>query len=578
MAAMTPDQAKVSLPVQEIAPRLGERLLAESLINEGQLRRALDMQPQSSRPLGRVLVELGAIDEDKLTEVLGEHLDVQIADLRREAVDPEVAQLVPEEFARRHAVLPFRRDNGAIAVAMADPTDLHLVSDLRLITGKSIEPYICSRTDILANLSRVYSMRSRIQDVAIELKDSRPQFTSASRSMVFDLSTITATSPAVEIVNMLITQGLRDRASDIHVEPQKDFLRVRFRIDGVLQDVAHLPSATGAALASRIKIMADMNIVERRRAQDGQISLSVDNRELDIRVATIETIWGEKLVLRLLDRSRSLITLEQLGFSHEAYDRFHGMLHSPYGMIIVSGPTGSGKTTTLYAAIHELDQQVRNIMTIEDPVEYTFDNINQSQINKLADISFANGLRAILRQDPDIILVGEIRDRETAEIAVQSALTGHLVLSSLHATDTPGALLRFIDMGIEGFLIASSVIAIVAQRLVRKICDGCRTTHEPTVEETVFATSLGKTVPKHLFHGAGCGRCNQTGYYDRLGVFEVLTMTEDLRRLVIGRAGHKEILATAASGGLVPLRLDAWDKVAAGVTTVSEVVRSVYII
>jgi type IV pilus assembly protein PilB len=438
--------------------------------------------------------------------------------------------------------------------------------------------YVGSRADILANLSRIHSMRTRINEAARSLKDSRPQFTSGSRSTIFDLSSITATSPAIEIVNMLITQGLRDRSSDIHIEPQKDYLRIRFRIDGVLQDVAHLPTATGAALASRIKIMADMNIVERRRAQDGQISLTVDGRELDIRVATMETIWGEKLVLRLLDRGRSLITLEQLGFSHEAYHRFHGMLHSPYGMIIVSGPTGSGKTTSLYAAIHELDKQVRNIMTIEDPVEYTFDNINQSQINKLADISFANGLRAILRQDPDIILVGEIRDRETAEIAVQSALTGHLVLSSLHATDSAGALLRFIDMGIEGFLIASSVIAIVAQRLVRKVCDGCRTTHEPTAEETDFAASLGRSVPKHLFHGKGCGRCNHTGYFDRIGVFEVLTMTEDLKRLVIARATHREIMATAAAGGLVPLRLDAWDKVSAGVTTVSEVLRSVYII
>jgi type IV pilus assembly protein PilB len=346
----------------------------------------------------------------------------------------------------------------------------------------------------------------------------------------------------------------------------------------VLQDVAHLPSATGAALASRIKIMADMNIVERRRAQDGQISLTVDGRQLDIRVATIETIWGEKMVLRLLDRGRSLIPLKQLGFSPGAYQRFHGMLHSPYGMIIVSGPTGSGKTTTLYAAIHELDQQVRNIMTIEDPVEYTFDNINQSQINKLADISFANGLRAILRQDPDIILVGEIRDRETAEIAVQSALTGHLVLSSLHATDTASALLRFIDMGIEGFLIASSVIAIVAQRLVRKVCDGCRTPHAPTTEEAEFATSLGLAVPKQLYQGQGCGRCNQTGYYDRIGVFEVLTMTDELKRLVIARAGHREIMDTAVAGGLVALRLDAWKKVAAGVTTVSEVLRSVYTI
>src|SRR5216683_1736130 len=542
MGPMASNPAQALPPAQETAPRLGERLLAKRLINEGQLKRALDLQPTSSRPLGRVLVELGALDEDRLTAVLGEHLDVQVADLRREVVDPEVAQLVPEDFARRRVVLPFRRESGGIAVAMADPADLHLVNDLRVITGLGIVPYLAGSSDIIANLSRVHSMRPRIHEAARELKDSRPQFTSASRSMVFELSAITATSPAVEIVNMLITQGLRDRASDVHIEPQKDFLRIRFRIDGVLQDVAHLPSATGAALASRIKIMADMNIVERRRAQDG------------------------------------LITLKQLGFSPGAYQRFHRMLHSPYGMIIVSGPTGSGKTTTLYAAIHELDQQVRNIMTIEDPVEYTFDNINQSQINKLADISFANGLRAILRQDPDIILVGEIRDRETAEIAVQSALTGHLVLSSLHATDSARALLRFIDMGIEGFLIASSVIAIVAQRLVRKVCDGCRTPHAPTTEEAEFATSLGLAVPKQLYQGQGCGRCNQTGYYDRIGVFEVLTMPDELKRLVIARAGHREIMDTAVAGGLVPLRLDAWRKVAAGVTTVSEVLRSVYTI
>ncbi len=575
---MARHQAQASARAQETPRRLGERLLAEQLINQGQLLRALELQPTSSRPLGRVLVDLGALDEDRLTAVLGEHLDVPVVDLRREAVDFEIAQLVPEEFARRNVLLPIRREAGGLAVAMADPTDLHVVNDLRLITGLRIVPYLAGPSDIIANLSRVHSMRPRIQEAARSLKDSRPQFTSASRTTVFDLSTVTATSPAVEIVNMLITQGLRDRASDIHVEPQKDHLRIRFRIDGVLQDVAHLPSATGAALASRIKIMADMNIVERRRAQDGQIGLTVDGRELDIRVATIETIWGEKLVLRLLDRGRSLITLEQLGFSHGAHDRFHGMLHSPYGMIIVSGPTGSGKTTTLYASIHELDQQVSNIMTIEDPVEYTFDNINQSQINKLADISFANGLRAILRQDPDVILVGEIRDRETAEIAVQSALTGHLVLSSLHATDAAGALLRFTDMGIEGFLTASSVIAIVAQRLVRKVCDGCRTSHPPTLEEADFAASIGVEVPKELYQGQGCGRCNHTGYYDRIGVFEVLTMTEELKRLVIGRAGHREIMAAAIAGGVVPLRLDAWDKVAAGTTTVSEVVRSVYII
>jgi type IV pilus assembly protein PilB len=574
---MTASRARALKRAQESALRLGERLVAKHLISEGQLRQALDVQALSPKPIGRVLLDLGLLDEDRLTAVLSTHLALPAVDLRRHAVDPDVVQLVPEEFARRHVVLPISRQNGDLAVAMADPVNLPLINDLRLITGLAITPYIASTSDILANLSRIHSMRPRIHEAARSLEESRPNF-GVGRTNIVELSNITATSPAIEIVNMLITQGLRDRASDIHVEPQRDYLRIRFRIDGVLHDIARLPIATGAALASRIKIMADMNIVERRRAQDGQISLTVDGRELDIRVATIETIWGEKLVLRLLDRGRSLITLEQLGFSKGAYGRFHEMLHSPYGMIIVSGPTGSGKTTTLYASIHELDQQVRNIMTIEDPVEYTFENINQSQINKLADITFANGLRAILRQDPDIILVGEIRDRETAEIAVQSALTGHLVLSSLHATDGAGALLRFIDMGIEGFLIASSVIAIVAQRLVRKVCDGCKTTHSPSVEEVEFAVSVGREMPKCLYHGAGCGRCNHTGYYDRIGVFEVLTMSDELKRIVIARGGHKEIMAAAVEGGAVPLRLDAWDKVASGVTTVSEVLRSVYII
>jgi len=557
--------------------RLGEILMAEGIIGEDQLGRALATQRVTLAPLGSVLVKQGAVHEDRLTLVLSVHLGAPIADLKNGEVDAEVARLVPEDFARRHLVLPLGRDHGHVAVAMADPSNLPLLNDIRLIIGLPVAPYIASPSDILANLSRVHSMRPRLQQAAQTLEESRPQL-GFDRVTTLELASITSNSPAVEIVNLLITQGLRDRASDIHIEPQKDFLRVRFRIDGVLQDMAHLPSATGAALASRVKIMAGMNIVERRRAQDGQISVNVDSRELDVRVATIETIWGEKLVMRLLDRSRSLITLPQLGFSRGAYSEYHRMLHSPYGMMIVSGPTGSGKTTTLYASIHELDQQVRNIMTIEDPVEYMFDNINQSQINKLADISFANGLRAILRQDPDIILVGEIRDRETAEIAVQSALTGHLVLSSLHATDAVGALLRFTDMGIEGFLIASSVIAIVAQRLVRKTCDGCKAPHPPNTEELEFAASLGMPAPESLHHGEGCSRCNMTGYYDRIGVFEVLTMNDDIKRLVIAKASHQEILVHAVKGGMVPLRVDAWHKISAGVTTVSEVLRSVYIL
>jgi type IV pilus assembly protein PilB len=557
--------------------RLGELLLERGMINEQQLGRALAAQRVAHAPLGSVLISQGAVQEDHLTAVLSTHLEVPIADMRDSAIDDEIAKLVPADFARRNHVLPVRRDNGHVAVAMSDPGNLLLLHDLALITGSPISPYIAGRSDILANLTRIHSMHPSLNEAAKTLQESRPQV-QLDRVMTLELGNVTSASPAVEIVNLLITQGLRDRASDIHIEPQKDFLRIRFRVDGVLQDMAHLPTATGAALASRVKIMAGMNIVERRRAQDGQISVNVDGRELDVRVATIETVWGEKLVMRLLDRSRSLIALTQLGFSNEAYGEYHRNLHSPYGMMIVSGPTGSGKTTTLYASIHELDQQVRNIMTIEDPVEYVFDNINQSQINKLADISFANGLRAILRQDPDIILVGEIRDRETAEIAVQSALTGHLVLSSLHATDAVGALLRFTDMGIEGFLIASSVIAIVAQRLVRKVCEGCRTEFVPNQEELEFAASIGAPAPQKIYRGQGCSRCNGTGYYDRIGVFEVLTMSDEVKRLTIAKASHNEISQAAIAAGMVPLRQDAWMKITLGVTTVAEVLRSVYII
>lgn len=575
----------MALLVSEAAPdepqaaelRLGQLLLAHGLITEEQLNHALVAQRVTRAPLGTMLVNQGAIEEDKLTAVLADHLEAEIADLKHFEVDAEVARKVPEAFARRHMVLPLRANEGTLEVAMADPSNIVVLNDIRLITGMQVTAFLASPSDIVGNLSKVHSMRPRLQEAARTLQESRPNL-GFNRVVSLELASITSSSPAVEIVNLLITQGLRDRASDIHIEPQKDFLRVRFRIDGVLQDMAHLPNATGAALASRVKIMAGMNIVERRRAQDGQISVNVDNRELDVRVATIETIWGEKIVMRLLDRGRSLITLRQLGFSRSAYDEYHRMLHSPYGMMLVTGPTGSGKTTTLYASIHELDRQVRNIMTIEDPVEYMFENINQSQINKLADISFANGLRAILRQDPDIILVGEIRDRETAEIAVQSALTGHLVLSSLHATDAVGALLRFTDMGIEGFLIASSVIAIVAQRLVRKTCDGCKVATSPNEEELEFAASLGVTAPEALYHGQGCSRCNMTGYYDRIGVFEVLTMTDEIKRLIISRASHKQIMSAAMGSGMVPLRADAWGKIVAGVTTVSEVLRSVYIL
>jgi type IV pilus assembly protein PilB len=377
---------------------------------------------------------------------------------------------------------------------------------------------------------------------------------------------------------MVITQALRDRASDIHIEPSGDRVRVRFRIDGALTDVLDLPGSIGPAIVSRVKILGGMNIVERRRAQDGQISTEVEGRQVDIRVASTAVVGGEKIVMRLLDKSRPLFDLEQLGMPPETAARYSAMIHAPYGMVICAGPTGGGKTTTLYASLGELNTPDRNIMTIEDPVEYTFDSINQIQINEQAGVTFAGGLKSILRQDPDVILVGEIRDVDTARIAVQSALTGHLVLSSLHATESVSALYRLLDMGIEAFLIASSVTAVVAQRLVRRNCPNCAEPYQASTEELAFLRTVGGSDPfTNLQHGAGCHLCAHTGYLERTGVYELLTVTDEVRELIVQRAPHDEMRKLALSQGMRTLQEQAVRLVRDGTTTAAEVMRSIYV-
>ena len=377
---------------------------------------------------------------------------------------------------------------------------------------------------------------------------------------------------------MMVTQALRDRASDVHIEPQDEILRIRFRIDGALHDALALPADMGPALISRIKILSGMNIVERRRSQDGQFSIEVDGRSLDVRVATTATIWGEKCVLRLLDKTRSLFKLHELGMPTDTAEMYSGIIRSPFGMVLCAGPTGSGKTTTLYATLSEINEPHRNIMTIEDPVEYVFPSINQIQTNEAAGLTFADGLKAILRQDPDVILVGEIRDVETARIAVQSALTGHFVLSSLHATDTAAALHRFLDMGIESFLIASSVVAIVAQRLMRRICPSCKAPYTPPAEELAFYENTGGTPKTRFYAGKGCNFCAGTGYLDRIGVYELMRITPEIKRLIVGWATQEELRRLAVSQGMRTLRDDAIALVADDVTTISEVVRTIYAI
>ena len=492
-------------------------------------------------------------------------------DLNDTPSDREALALLSEAYARDNVVIPLSLSDGILTVACARPTDGRLLDELKALTRHSIVPLRASEANIQQAIEERYKLfvgvnehieAFRIHEASVQ--SSRP------------LGTINEKSPVVQIANMIIEQGLRDRASDIHLEPQQNHLRVRFRIDGMLTDAISLPANMAPSLSSRIKVLANMDIVDRHRAQDGQMRIESGQRHIDIRVSTAETIWGEKVVLRLLDQSRTVLKLDQLGLAQSGYERMSRLLRSPYGMVVVSGPTGSGKTTTLYAAITQLDPMVQNITTIEDPVEYTFPNINQMQIKKVANLTFANGLKSILRQDPDVILVGEIRDIETAEIAVQSALTGHLVLTSLHATDAAGVIQRFIEMGVEGFLVSSSLIGVAAQRLIRRVCPACSAEYTPSPDEFALWREF-RTEAGSFRRGSGCGHCGGTGYRGRTGVFEVLPVTDGIKRLITGRASSQQIREQAISEGMISMRADAVSKVAEGLTTLAEVMRCVWL-
>jgi type IV pilus assembly protein PilB len=500
--------------------------------------------------------------------------DLERVDLSTVAPDPAAVALLSEQQARELVAIPLSVDGDGVVVAVAEPTR-EVQDKLRSAIGRSITVQVADRADIENVIGNNYRALSGIgsQVKEFEARDAvrRNQVRAEGVGGAED-------APVVHVVQMIITQALRDRASDIHIEPSAERIRVRYRVDGALHDVLDLPGSMGPAVVSRIKILANMNIVERRRPQDGQISTEVEGRAVDIRVSTAAVVGGEKAVLRLLDKSRPLYRLDQLGMPAAMVERYTTLLRAPYGMLICAGPTGSGKTTTLYGSLGEINSPDRNIMTIEDPVEYTFPSINQIQISEAAGITFAGGLRSILRQDPDVILVGEVRDVETARIAVQSALTGHLVLSSLHATDAASALHRLLDMGIESFLVASSVSTVVSQRLVRRICGHCRCYYHPTAQELAFLDAIGGAAPPGGFlHGAGCNFCAHTGFLDRIGVYEMMPVTDGVRELVLERAPHGEIRKLARYEGMRTLQDEAVRLVGEGVTSLSEVLRSVYL-
>jgi len=485
-----------------------------------------------------------------------------------QAPTPQALQLIPEDVAKKYTVIPLSLEGNTLKVYMSNPGDILTIENLSIYTKKRVEPVQATDTDIKEAIEYNYKTFKETGKV--------PDGSSATAAEHKTVAEEASDAPVARTLDRLLEEAAKSRASDIHIEPDESRVRVRYRIDGILHEVASLPLNSHSPLISRIKILSDMNIADHRRPQDGQFSFESKKQRIDVRVATINTVNGEMAVLRLLDKSLAALSLPQLGFLRESQEKFEKMLMMPYGMVLISGPTGAGKTTTLYAGVNSLDSSGRNIITIEDPVEYRFENINQIQVNVKAGLTFAGGLRSIVRLDPDVILVGEIRDGETAQIAVQSALTGHLVLSSVHANDTVGVLFRLIDLGVEPFLISSALVGIVAQRMVRRVCPHCaRKVTAPLVEQIAYARETDENRTEFSY-GAGCKECVYTGYIGRTGLFEILTISDEIRRMIVAGASNGDIRAVAMQEGLITISKDGMLKAKAGVTTPYEVLRNAY--
>jgi general secretion pathway protein E len=542
------------------------------LITKEQWRLIQEMHEQDGRRVEELLQEQGLVSPQQLAFFTSLHLGIPYVNLNRQGVHPEAVDVLPEAVARKYGVMPLDLANGTLTVAMQDPGNIEVIEEMAAYSRKLIQPVVGVPQEIQETIDRHYRASGEIEK---QLSQIPTQRLGGSHEQRVSAEAI-AHAPVVRAVDLIIRQAVRDRASDVHVEPQEDRLRIRSRIDGMLHEVMSLPLNVHAPLISRIKIMAGMNIAERRRSQDGQITFRVQDKEVDIRVATSNTVYGEMAVLRVLDKSFALLTLPELGFLPESLETYQQMLKTPFGIILIGGPTGSGKTTTQYASVNQLDSVGRNIITIEDPVEYRFANINQMQVNPAAGVTFATGLRSTMRLDPNVILVGEIRDSETAQIAIQAALTGHLVLSSVHANDTVGVLLRILDLGVEPFLVASAVIGVVAQRMVRRVCPHCAQLAPVTSEERVaYEEEMGESRQEFLY-GSGCNFCASTGYLGRTGIYEVMVLSEAVRRLMLGGGNSDEIRDLAVKEGMISLWHDGMRKVKMGITTPYEVIRNVF--
>jgi type IV pilus assembly protein PilB len=572
-------EAKLGQPVSR---RLGDLLVKEGLINQEQLQRALADQKGSNEKLGSILVRLDLINEDQLIAFLSKQYGIPSITVTQLDVDAEVIKLVPAQIARKYEVLPIKRAGNQLTLAMADPTNVFAVDDVGFMTNLQVVPVVASQGAIRKAIDRLYEAQSGgIADVISEMDSTLADVEVVegeeeqwAKADIFELKESADEPPVVRLVNMILVDAIRRGASDIHLEPYEKVFRVRFRIDGVLHEIMTPPKRVEAALTSRVKIMSSLDIAERRLPQDGRIKLRYNQREIDFRVSTLPTIFGEKTVMRILDKDSLQLDLAMLGFDAWSLEQFTRAIHQPYGMILITGPTGSGKTTTLYSAIHTINSPDVNIMTAEDPVEYNLKGVNQVQVNEGIGRTFAAALRSFLRQDPDIILVGETRDLETAQIGIRAALTGHLVLTTLHTNDCPSTVARLLDMGIPPFLVASALSLILAQRLGRKICKDCRQPYDADEDSLVpyghVPQGLGVV---QFYKGKGCHTCSFTGMKGRVAIYEVMPVTEELREMILRNAPTAEIREMALSQGMKTLRQNALQKVLDGVTTIEEVLR-----
>jgi type IV pilus assembly protein PilB len=591
-----------------MSAKLGEILVRENLLTPQQLREALEFQREHGGRLGFNLVKMGMVSDDMITAVLSRQYGVPSVNLELFDIDEPVIRLIPRDVAEKYSVLPLSRVGATLTLAMVDPTNVFAMDDIKFMTGLNIEPVVVSEASVQEAIARYYSQSKEIE-LARSVEgdegengnghgDALPGSTMTLDQLDFDadgadslevldedeeidLSNLTRMSedaPVVRLVNVLLSDALQRGASDIHIEPYEKEMRIRFRIDGVLYDVMHPPMRLRDALISRIKIMSKLDIAEKRLPQDGRIKIKLKahgrSRELDFRVSTLPTLFGEKTVLRLLDKERLMLDMTKLGFEPESLVKFQRNITKPYGMVLVTGPTGSGKTNTLYSALQSLNQPETNIMTAEDPVEFNLPGINQVQMKEQIGLNFAAALRSFLRQDPNIILVGEIRDFETAEIAIKAALTGHLVLSTLHTNDAPSTISRLMNMGIEPFLVATSVNLIQAQRLIRRVCKDCKV-ENPLPPEALVEVGFSPEEAKALktYKGSGCKTCNNTGYKGRIGLYEVMEVTDEVRELILIGASALELRKRAIEDGMITLRESGLHKIRNGVTTLEEVVR-----